>query len=122
MTSHALKVALLGSALAMSGSGFAAAQQAAPRCGGLFCDMGLIGGAPDRTTLPCDDFFCRAFGGGRTAEAAPPAPAAAAEPEPAKSTKTMRRKRMAKGLPKAKAKSEAMDETRSEPKADTAGK
>jgi hypothetical protein len=73
-----------------------AAAQAIPAgqtCGGLLCDMGVLGrkvpvgpdGTPpsdaqmvaaeasDPHRLPCNDFFCRAFGS-RQAEAAPPAP------------------------------------------------
>lgn len=101
MMPHTLKVALLGCALAFGGGmGCAVAQEspppgAAPRCGGLLCDLGVFGGPESPTTLPCDDFFCRAFGSGRSAQAAPP-PAPVAEPEPAAPVKTARRKRMAK--------------------------
>ena len=75
-----------------------AAQDAAPaRCGGLLCDLGLFGGAgSEKTTLPCNDFVCRTFGGSRQAEAVPPPPAATPEPAPEKKAATKVRKKPVK--------------------------
>ena len=103
----------------------ALAQQTVQSCGGLLCDIGLLGhkiqtgpngepptqaqiaaaNASDPHYLPCNDFVCRAFGG-KSAEAAPPPPppVAAAEPEPAKPKATRKKKRhVAKAEPAAAA-------------------
>ena len=100
----------------------AAAQTVPPgqSCGGLLCDIGVIGhrapvdvaGQPVRETpaqvaaveaadphhLPCRDFFCHAFGQDRADEAPAPAPVAiAAAPEaPVAAAHKARRRHVAK--------------------------
>ncbi len=88
----------------------------APRCGGLLCDIGLLGGpvagapgsAPDATALPCHDFICRAFGGGRDEAVAPPPEQVAVEP-----TKPEKKVRHVKA--KAKVKTAKADTPKPEP-------
>jgi hypothetical protein len=104
---------LLAACLALTFASVGAARAQAPEgqsCGGLLCDMGVLGhkttqGAngervdvPNPHELPCNDFVCRAFGGGHAAEAAPPPPPAAAEaaPAPMPTKKKIRKHRTAK--------------------------
>ena len=109
----------LFAALMMTGTAAAQTVPAGQSCGGLFCDMGLVGhkvpmnadGSPpspaamaaaeaaDPTRLPCHDFLCRAFGQ-KDAEAAsvaaPVQPVAAVEPPaPAKHQRTVKHKHVA---------------------------
>ena len=65
------------------------------KCGGLVCDLGLYGGPKDSHTLPCNDFFCGAFGGRK--DAPPPEPVAS---EPAPDLKPAKKVRRVKAHPK----------------------
>lgn len=124
MKNFARYVILAPLALAMATPALAQNIPAGQSCGGLFCDMGIVGhkvpvGAdgqpipdtpqthamieaatpPDPTHLPCHDFVCGMFGH-RDAEAPAPAPLPVAEvaPEqtPAKPAHKAHRKHIAK--------------------------
>ena len=90
MIKHRLAAVLLASAFALATIAPAVALDPPPTdpntCAGLFCTLGIIGGANDPRSLPCNDFICGAFGR-RQAQASPPAPEPieqAPEPKPAK--------------------------------------
>lgn len=83
-----MRRALFSFILAVSTVVPAFAQDAPPRCGGLLCDLGMFGGpGSEKTSLPCNDFLCRAVGGSPKVDGAPvavvPAPMAVAEPKKA---------------------------------------
>ena len=88
MIKHRLAVALLAPVFAFATIAPALALDPPPTdpntCAGLFCTLGIIGGANDPRSLPCNDFICGAFGKRRAQAPAPEPIEQAPEPKPAK--------------------------------------